>query len=128
MCTMNLTIKIFIIIQVLLLNIIISLGQKQKPSPQKQKQGIKRKRKPNPLDVEPFSSIEINYPMNIFDITNDNVKDWRLSASFQQSLYDHSENGKPYAYYANAQDQEDIWLYEHMFYGMKGISKIINTY
>ena len=80
-----------------------------------------RKIKLPPIEVEVISSIEINYPMNIFDISNDNaLKDWRSPAVFQQSLYDYSENGKPYAYYGNVQGDKNIRLYEHMFYGMKG--------
>ena len=79
----------------------------------------RRKRKPSALEAEPFSSIEINYPMHIFDISGD-LGDWRSTAVFSTELYDSSDRDKPYLGYARAQDQEDVWLYENWFYGMKG--------
>jgi len=82
--------------------------------------GSRRKRKPTPLDAEPFSTIEVNYPMNIFDIGGSDSKDWRSTAIFSSYLHDLSEKDKPYLGFARAQDQEDVWLYENWFYGMKG--------
>lgn len=84
----------------------------------------RRKRKPSPLDAEPFSTIEINYPMNIFDISSsggggDSHRDWRSTAVFSSELRELSDKtDKPYLGFARAQDQEDVWLYENWFYGM----------
>lgn len=54
------------------------------------------------------------------DTGNHFEKDWRSTAHKDSQLETESDNGKPYAYHAKAQDQEDIWLYENWFYGMKG--------
>jgi hypothetical protein len=83
----------------------------------------RRKRKPSPLDAEPFSTIEVNYPMNIFDISSegggDSHRDWRSTAVFSSELRGLSDRtDKPYLGFARAQDQEDVWLYENWFYGM----------
>ena len=64
-----------------------------------------------------FQALTINYPLDLF--VSDS-KDWRLSrATFDPELVKESENGKPYVDIARAQDQEDVWLYENYFYGMK---------
>ena len=87
----------------------------------------RRKRKPSPLDAEAFSTIEVNYPMNIFDISSssgeggggDSHRDWRSTAIFSSELREVSDRiDKPYLGFARAQDQEDVWLYENWFYGM----------
>lgn len=68
------------------------------------------------------NSFTVGYPMGILSDTDkaSNDRSWRDSAIRSQELYDLSEDGKPYAYLAKAQDQEDIWLYENWFYGLKG--------
>ena len=68
------------------------------------------------------NSFTVGYPMGILSDTDKASKDknWRDPAVKSQELYDLSENGKPYAFLAKAQDQEDIWLYENWFYGLKG--------
>jgi len=71
------------------------------------------------MDAEPFSSLTIAYPMSAFnDLTQKHV-DWRTPAVKSGALAARSDEGKPYAYIARAQDQEDIWLYENWFYGME---------
>jgi len=67
------------------------------------------------------NSFTVGYPMGILSDTDKagNDKNWRDPAVRSQALYDLSEDGKPYAYLAKAQDQEDIWLYENWFYGLK---------
>ena len=69
------------------------------------------------------NSFTVGYPMGILSDTDKASSDrsWRDPAIRSQELYDLSEDGKPYAYLAKAQDQEDIWLYENWFYGLKGL-------
>jgi hypothetical protein len=63
-------------------------------------------------------ALTINYPLSIFDVSNENFN-WKLPARFSKDLYAISKNSQPYKYLSQAQDQEDIWLYENWFYGMK---------
>jgi hypothetical protein len=64
-----------------------------------------------------FQALTINYPLDLF--VSDS-KDWRSHrAVYDPALVRESENDKPYVDIARAQDQEDVWLYENYFYGMK---------
>jgi hypothetical protein len=79
------------------------------------------RRRPMIRDTAQANSFTVAYPMDILtDTGNHFEKDWRATAHKDSRLEADSEDGKPYAYYAKAQDQEDIWLYENWFYGMKG--------
>lgn len=73
-------------------------------------------------DREQANSFTVAFPMGLLsDSANSPIeKNWRSPAVRSQELYDRSEDGKPYAYLSKAQDQEDIWLYENWFYGLKG--------
>jgi len=74
------------------------------------------------LDENQERSFTVAYPMGILtDSGNHFEKDWRSPAHKSAELAEISDNGKPYAFYAKAQDQEDIWLYENWFYGMQGL-------
>ena len=76
------------------------------------------KQQPNVLaNPNAFQALTINYPLDLF---LSDSKDWRMSrATFDPALVRESENDKPYVDIARAQDQEDVWLYENYFYGMK---------
>jgi hypothetical protein len=50
---------------------------------------------------------------------DEHARNWREPGEISTDLIVHSNNGKPYADIARAQDQEDVWLYENWFYGMK---------
>mmetsp|Transcript_22340 Transcript_22340/g.37375 ORF Transcript_22340/g.37375 Transcript_22340/m.37375 type:complete len:343 (-) Transcript_22340:146-1174(-) len=93
-------------------------AQKNERKQKKNLRGRKRRQQPGSFEAEPFSSLTVTYPMHIFDITKD-TKDWRNPAVKCSELATVSDKGKPYAYLARAQDQEDVWLYENWFYGMK---------
>ena len=63
----------------------------------------------------------VAFPMPILNNeVNNTIKDWRSTATKCQSLTEHSDSHKAYLRLSKAQDQEDVWLYENWFYGMKG--------
>lgn len=74
-------------------------------------------------DSSLFKAFTINYPLNIFNVDKKGGKDeWREPGKFSAELSRYSDMDKPYTDLAQAQDQEDIWLYENWFYGMeKGV-------
>ena len=65
-----------------------------------------------------MKALTINYPLSIFSDIGAS-RNWRSPAYHSKELLELSNNEKPYADIARAQDQEDIWLYENWFYGMK---------
>ena len=88
---------------------------------QNQQQNLRRRQRRRPARIaqESFNSLTINYPMSVFTDYVDGAKDWKLPAYYSPELKQVSDFGKPYTDYAHAQDQEDVWLYENWFYGMK---------
>jgi hypothetical protein len=62
-------------------------------------------------------ALTINYPLHIFDGKHE---DWRSAAKYSTELVESSEADKLWTEVSQAQDQEDIWLYENWFYGMAG--------
>lgn len=92
-----------------------------------QQQGNLRKRKRDrsrPQDLKNrdnsgrlFNSLSIYYPLSIFDPTS--TKDWRAPGVYNEELATLSTAEKHYIDVSRAQDQEDVWLYENWFYGVK---------
>lgn len=92
-----------------------------------QQQGNLRKRKRDrsrPQDLKNrdnsgrlFNSLSIYYPLSIFDPTS--TKDWRAPGVYSEELAALSSSEKHYVDVSRAQDQEDVWLYENWFYGVK---------
>lgn len=67
-----------------------------------------------------MKALTINYPLNIFETTN--TEDWRAPAKYSTELVRSSGSEKQWKEISQAQDQEDVWLYENWFYGMeKGV-------
>lgn len=66
-----------------------------------------------------FQALTINYPLDIFN--SQNTRNWRTPGEYDSDFASQSQVGdyKPYSELSQAQDQEDIWLYENWFYGMK---------
>jgi hypothetical protein len=65
-------------------------------------------------------ALTINYPLHIFDPKY--TEDWRAPAKYSTELVRSSEKEKTWTEVSQAQDQEDVWLYENYFYGMeKGV-------
>jgi hypothetical protein len=62
-------------------------------------------------------ALTINYPLHIFDGKH---QDWRTAAKYSEELVASSEAERSWTEVSQAQDQEDIWLYENWFYGMAG--------
>jgi FkbM family methyltransferase len=89
------------------------------------RRGGKRKRKGRPRlnvagaigDKDHIKSLEINYPLNFFDGSHNGVE-WKSPARVSPELLALSEDSQNYQDWAQAQDQEDVWLYENWFYGM----------
>lgn len=87
-------------------------GEKARRGPRKGGKG--RHPEPGPM----VRALQINYPLSIYTVESADVN-WRDAAHYNKDLVTMSEDGKPYAEIARAQDQEDVWLYENWFYGMK---------
>jgi hypothetical protein len=89
------------------------------------REGKKRSKRPKRTsESEPgpmTRALTINYPLNVFD-TGSNVEEWRAPARYSAELFRSSETDKSWKEISQAQDQEDVWLYENWFYGMeKGV-------
>jgi hypothetical protein len=90
------------------------------------REGKKRSKRPKRTATEsepgPMTrALTINYPLNVFD-TGSNVEEWRAPARYSAELFQSSETDKSWKEISQAQDQEDVWLYENWFYGMeKGV-------
>ena len=61
-------------------------------------------------------ALTINYPLHIFD--SNYKEDWRAPAKYNAELVRSSQTDKLWTEVSQAQDQEDVWLYENYFYGM----------
>jgi len=61
-------------------------------------------------------ALDIAYPLKFF--AAENTDTWRSEARYSAELDEISNDGE-YKKHTLAQDQEDIWLYENWFYGMK---------
>ena len=65
-------------------------------------------------------ALAINYPLSIFETTT--TEDWRSPARYSADLVNSADGKTPWKDLSQAQDQEDVWLYENWFYGMeKGV-------
>lgn len=91
-------------------------------------QNLRRKPKPRPKgpkynvagalnDGQMIKALEINYPLSFFDGSL-GTRDWRSPAVYSPSLVASSEAQRSWGEWSQAQDQEDVWLYENYFYGM----------
>ncbi len=65
-----------------------------------------------------YNSLVINYPLRIFNPAEPN-RNWLHPAIHSTEFEATSTNERSYLDVSRAQDQEDIWLYENWFYGMK---------
>jgi len=61
-------------------------------------------------------ALTINYPLHIF---KNGAEEWRKDAVYDPNFVFENEKARTWVDFARAQDQEDIWLYENYFYGMK---------
>jgi len=81
--------------------------------------GEARQRKKRPArKVKPAHSnaLQINYPLSHFSAE---PRDWKVKAKYNPSRVQRDSTSRPWTQMAKAQDQEDVWLYEHYFYGME---------
>lgn len=84
--------------------------------------GRGNRNRPKDLDADDksgklFHALSIFYPLDIFNV--EHPRDWRSAAVYDKELAEKSTTDKPYLEWSRAQDQEDVWLYENWFYGMK---------
>ncbi len=72
-------------------------------------------------DPKLFKALQVLYPLKFFDpnALNDPNFNWRKPAVYDETLAENSEKEKDYLHLSKAQDQEDVWLYENWFYGMR---------
>lgn len=84
----------------------------------------RRKDRSRPIDMTHrdnsgrlFNSLAIYYPLSIFSPTS--TKNWRDPGVYSEELAAVSSSEKHYVELARAQDQEDVWLYENWFYGVR---------
>ena len=77
------------------------------------------KKAPAQAGADISNALTINYPLHFFD-TNLDPRDWREQRAFYSAdLVRKGETSREWTEWARAQDQEDIWLYENWFYGVK---------
>ena len=76
----------------------------------------KRIQKSDTFDNTKVRALDISYPLTLFTLGY--ATDWRSSAVYDPALEAKSTEGE-YKDHSLAQDQEDVWLYENWFYGMK---------
>lgn len=62
-------------------------------------------------------ALTIHYPLHFF--SPDYKDDWRAPAVYSAELVAASEKDRTWSDFSQGQDQEDVWLYENWFYGMK---------
>jgi hypothetical protein len=78
--------------------------------------GNRRIRRRKKALAQHSKALTINFPLNLF---SHNPRDWKTKAVYNAGRVERDKSTKPWTQYARAQDQEDIWLYEHYFYGME---------
>lgn len=76
----------------------------------------KRNKNLDTEDKRLMRALTVNYPLSVFD---GKTEDWRKVAVVNSELKLKSSSDKTWIEYSKAQDQEDVWLYENWFYGMK---------
>jgi hypothetical protein len=108
-----------VVLALILIVAVIALSSAQQGNLRKRKRDRSR-----PLDLKNrdnsgrlFNSLSIYYPLSIFDPTNN--KNWRAPGVYSEELAAVSSSEKHYVDISRAQDQEDVWLYENWFYGVK---------
>lgn len=91
-------------------------GRRRKKGPRATKGG-----KNVAMDKEMIKALQINYPLSIFtdSLDKSDGRNWREPAYLDENLVRESSEEKLYKDIGQAQDQEDVWLYENWFYGMK---------
>lgn len=62
-------------------------------------------------------ALDVAYPLKFFEAGT--TENWRSRARYSEEVEAASSEGQ-YKTHSLAQDQEDVWLYENWFYGMKG--------
>lgn len=65
--------------------------------------------------VKQLNAVSVYYPVNVFG----DKSDWRNPATFDAELKRNFDKDSFWTELSKAQDQEDIWLYENWFFGMK---------
>jgi hypothetical protein len=63
-------------------------------------------------------ALTVNFPLNFFS-SNQSVSDWKKPALYDVTFAKESAQSKKYVSLTHAQDQEDLWLWENWFFGMK---------
>jgi hypothetical protein len=87
-------------------------------------QNLRAKRRPGKRkDGDPtklFKALQVLYPLKFFNPTllKENY-DWRAPGVYDSNFAAESERTREYVQIGRAQDQEDVWLYENWFYGIK---------
>jgi len=68
------------------------------------------------IDGKLMKALTINYPLGVFD---GSFRDWRKPGAFDSEFTKSIAKDSSWKEFSHAQDQEDIWLFENWFYGMK---------
>lgn len=68
------------------------------------------------IDGKLMKALTINYPLGAFDGSQ---RDWRQPGVFDPEFTKAIAKDSSWKEFSHAQDQEDIWLFENWFYGMK---------
>ena len=109
--------RFLIICSLLLIIINVIYAQKDNLRKREKKRNARQRAKQGgKLDEgQVVNALDVAYPLKFFEASN-NIN-WRDSAKYSPEL-ESSSSDQSYKTNALAQDSEDVWLYEHWFYGM----------
>lgn len=99
---------------------LIAYGQPNNLRGKKRREKFQKELATGGNDGQLFKALQILYPLRFFNpaILNSGY-DWRSPGVYSKEFADYSTSSKEYVKIARAQDQEDVWLYENWFYGIK---------
>ena len=79
-------------------------------------EGKRRRRRDRSGRPTHSNALTVNFPLSHMTT---NPPHWQGPAHFDHSFVLEHQEARDWVDYAKAQDQEDVWLYEHYFYGMR---------
>ena len=70
------------------------------------------------VDIKHASALTVNFPLHLFGAKGE-TSNWRTHAVYVPRFAREHEHNKSWQELSHAQNGEDLWLYNHWFYGMK---------
>lgn len=100
-----------------------SNGQRLRRANPNKKDGSKEGRKSKDgkksklVSLSHEAALTVNYPLHFFN--SKSTINWRTAAVYDADFVKQYEKSKKWTEFSYAQDNEDTWLYENWFYGMR---------